>query len=93
MAPKSRAFSPIARAVTADLRAAATCGEALEQPASLPPCAIRGTGKVWKNLEGQWSCKAFIAASENSMVGNGQNAADCALRSKRRWSDIISDVQ
>jgi hypothetical protein len=75
------------------LRAATTCGETLERPASLPPCASRGTGKGWTKLEGLWSCNAFIPASENPIVGNRQTAKDCAFRSKRRWSDIISDVQ
>jgi hypothetical protein len=52
-----------------------------------------GSGKGWTEIESLWACKAFIRASENPIVGNGQTAKDFALSIKRRWSDINSDSQ
>jgi hypothetical protein len=52
-----------------------------------------GTGKGWSEIESLWACKAFIRASENPIVGNGQTATDFAKRIKCRWSDIISDAE
>jgi hypothetical protein len=49
--------------------------------------------KGWTEIDSLWACKAFIGASENPIVGNGQTAKEFALSIKRRWSDIISDSQ
>jgi hypothetical protein len=52
-----------------------------------------GTGKSWLEIESLWACKAFVRASENPIVGNGQTATDFSMRIKRRWSEIVSDAQ
>jgi hypothetical protein len=50
-----------------------------------------GTGNGCSEIESLWASKAFIRASENPIVGNGQIATDFAMGIKCRWSDSISD--
>jgi hypothetical protein len=92
LAPRACAFSRLAMAVGDLLRAPATCGETPCQPARPPPSASMGTGKGWTEIESVWAFKAFVRASENPIVANGKTTKDFAMRIKRSWSDIISEL-